>query len=191
MTFLLVLPFGFALAQETATTHDGKKVLLFEDYTWQYAYNLTPDISNDCEDYVGSLEDKSVVSGKVKVSVNTIYFGDHLEGNGMEAIMIEDIEHVLIDIQVDGSEPCFGPGQFGVFTFKGDHSVKLENIIAKNCNGQAQFLIPLKNKQDLNRFSNHELTDVRLFHEDGSALQEIDETAAKSFQKTMQCMLGR
>ncbi len=192
---IILLFFGLlcsfpSIGQQTATSHDGKKVLLFEDGTWQYAYNLTPDISDDCEDYVGFLQDKSVLSGKVKVSVNSIYFGDHLEDEGMEILMVEDVEHVLIDIQTSGKEACFGPGDFGVFTFAGEHEVKLENIIAKNCEGQAQFLIELKNKGELKRFSGQKIKSVRLFHGEGSVQQDVDETAATSFMYTMKCMLG-
>jgi hypothetical protein len=191
LIFLLLAFPSLLTAQQTATTLDGRKVLLFEDYTWQYAQNLTPDISDDCDDYVAFLEDKSVLSGKVKVSVNTVFVGDNLDDVGFEIIMIEDVEHVLIDLQIEGESACFGEGEMGIFTFEGNHDVKLQNIISKNCEGQAQFLIELKNKENLKRFSENKLKKIRIFHQNGSVEKKVGDLATRSFLKTFQCMLGR
>ncbi len=190
-TIVVFLFPAILFAQQTATTSDGKKVLLFKDGTWQYAENLTPDISENCEDYVGYIEDKSVLSGKVKVSINTVFIGETTDDIGFEVFMVQDVEHLLLDIQLVGEKICFEEGEMGVFTFEGNHDVKLQNIISKNCESQAQFLIKLKDKEALKRFSHHKLQKLRIFHKEGSVEQDVQEVASSSFQKTFQCMLGR
>lgn len=187
--FLLFFP-AVLSAQIEATTADGKKVILRDDFTWQYAPVEKADpASLDCSDLIKVESDK--VTGKETEYFQLIVSQDDKKGFGIHIFKVDN--GAAIAITATGAGSCIDDDDKANILFRDGTRLETTNMAKFNCKGNFTLFVGpgWRTKKEAEALTTKEIQTLRVWTSDGYVEEDFTPEQSASFRTALACMLEK
>lgn len=186
---LIVFPL-IVFSQISATTDNGKKVILHENGTWEYEKEKTKvKIKNhECNTIIETLEDK--MTGQISQIMSKPITITNSNSEGILISLIKAKGVIAFSTSVVSDMPCIEKGGKIYLLFEDGSRFTLLNILDFNCDGNsmAAFSITTNNEDALEKFKNKKLDSVRVVFSKGSADFKLGKKQAEKLKNGFLCL---
>lgn len=193
---LLLIIFNCELfAQISASTSDGKQVVLFSDGTWKYKEASTKVMAEStgsmgsCEELITTQIDK--MTGKSSTSSkNAIIISKDGGKNGFGIFFLKSDKSIIMSIKAVGAGSCIDDkGKMNVL-FRDGTRLELKNDGKFNCDGKyTQYFGDMFGHQDEQLlFKTKEIETIRIWTSKSYVEENFSEKQSKEFMQSMKCL---
>ena len=192
----LILSFNLTIsyAQTEATTKDGKKVILNENKTWEYAKTEeknteTKSEIKDCNTYI-SIETDKVTGKSTTASKKTLIISSDGGKTGFGIFMMKISETVVLSIQAAGSGSCIDEDAKMNILFRDGTRLEVTNNGKFNC--ERKFTLYLGGQiggtKNLELLKAKEIETMRVWTSKSYVEKDFSSTESKQFMQTISCL---
>ena len=180
-------------AQTTATTSDGKTVILNSDGTWTYqqqAPAAAPD-TTDCSAWIKTAEDK--VSGKQYTTAKEYLIvanDDRKEGFGFNLMKSSSSKSVIMSIVVAGGSGCVDDGDDINILFRDGTRLTLANMGEFNCEAKSTvyFGVIWGKKKELMELATKEIATMRVWTRREYVERDFTPSESNTLRNSLRCL---
>jgi hypothetical protein len=185
-----------AFAQTTATTKEGKTVLLYEDGTWKYqeqsASKSSPSAGSefDCSAWIETTADK--VSGKVITAAKKpiVVSKDQKTGFAILIMKSSDALKVILTIEIVGAGTCIDKGDEINILFRDGSRMTLSHASEFNCVPQADIYFGdvFGKNRELKELAEKQIATMRVWMRGTHVDQDFSTSQSDEFQSVIRCL---
>ena len=189
-------------AQQTATTADGKTVILHDDGTWEYdasdqkestdtAGETLDCTSGDCSCWI--TEEVDQMTGKTAVgSAETLIISDDGK-TGFGINMFKGSNSVIVSITAIGAGSCIDEGDGINVLFRDGERLELSHMSSFNCDANATMYFGgiFGKRKQRSTLANKYIQAMRVWTSDGYVQRDFTEEASVQFRETFACLANR
>lgn len=176
-------------AQQTATTQNGRTVILYEDGYWRYSNEKDENFQSDnSESQSDPNSCKSLVKSKINMTSRSLSFHSKTQTEGNEdqftyQWMFDKKEGISLELILNGT--CVRYGDH-VKLHVGNYSqvLQVQNQQESNCEGKMNFSFE-SNSKSLQTISSNKIKSIEIETKDGKVKEDID---GVTFSKTCECI---
>jgi hypothetical protein len=189
-TFLLLMFFSDSLGQtQTATTSDGKRVILKSDGTWEYEKSKTTSkaIAETCSDYVETTTDRMTDRTSTRGRKQIVASAEGKNGIAILTLLFNDT--IILGITVVGGG-CIDKETSVIVLFDDDSKLTLKASNDFNCDGKATvYLRGLYEKQEaLSDLANKKIKAMRVKTSKSFVEQDFKPNEASLLMSQLNCL---
>lgn len=190
--FALLILFSFPVfGQISATTESGKRVILQDDFTWEYAEeNETATISLECSDLVKIDHDKMTGESSKQIKDNIVLSKDNKSGLGIVLLMSQNT--LIWVTSAVGAGACIADDQKANILFRDGSRLEIENMGKFNCKGVFTYYMggQFARKKELSQFQDKEISTLRVWTSDGYVEEDFSNDQSAKFKAVVNCLTG-
>lgn len=179
------------LAQTTATTKDGKKVILNDDGTWKYDTTVVAEkkVDLECSELISTETDK--MTGKSSTaSKKTLIISDDGGKNGFGIFLMKSSNSIIFSIQAVGAGSCIDDDSKMNILFRDGTRLELVNNGKFNC--KAKFTLyfggAFGKKKELEMLRTKEIETMRVWTSKSYVEKDFSSEQSKQLMKTVDCL---
>ncbi len=193
ITLLFIVLFSLSIfgQNKTATTEDGKKVILKPDKTWDFVKEVSSNTTEgDCSDYIQSRTDKMTGNSYSHIKEPLIISTDGK--TGFKISLLESKGAIIFSITVVKSGfGCVDDDASIIILFDDNTRITLITNTKFNCKGDVTtYFKGVFGKEDqLRQLTEKKIQAIRVNSRNGLADQDFSETDAAKFQRSLICLL--
>jgi hypothetical protein len=193
--FISLFISGFS--QTEATTEDGKKVLLFENGTWQYSMEGAEIVQKqakseyDCSSLISTEIDK-VTRKKSTFSKDLLLVSKDGNKYGFGFYFIKTDAGLIVSIKAVGSGNCIDEDNEINILLRDGSRLKFVNDGKFNCEAKATLYFGgvFGKKSELEDLATKEIETVRVWTEKGYVEMDFNSLQSKEFLQTVSCLIN-
>jgi hypothetical protein len=191
-TVMLLMNDLNGIAQNEATTKDGKKVYLFDNGTWKYVDTAKVDqiqTSFECSDIISTNTDK--ITGRTSIMAKeSIVVSNDGGKTGLGIIVFKIEESIVVSITAAGAGSCIDDDDKMNVLFRDGTRLELINNGKYNCD--AKFTLYLGGafgkKKELELFKTKEIESIRVWTSSSYVEKDLTPEQSKELMKTIECL---
>ena len=187
---------GSTRADQVAITEDGKKVLLSDDGTWEYANGDTSEdpaaaeMPSECTHWLESEEDK--MTGKTTVSSREVLIvGDEDQSEGLGIYMLQGSrDSIVLVLGVMGAGNCVDKGDKVNILFRDGSRMELASETDFNCDGRSVVYFGgiFGKKAKLRTLSQKQISTMRVWTSKSYVQRDFTTDHSEQFLRTLVCL---
>lgn len=187
-----------SLTQTTATTENGKKVILNEDGTWHFEKSIEKEtidgslVKTDCDKYISTEVDK--MTGESSVASNEILIISKDGGKKGFGIYLMKSKRgsIILSIQAVGAGNCIDDDNKMNILFRDGTRLELTNDSKFNCDAKyTQYFGGSFGKKDqLEMLRSKEVETIRVWTSNSYVEEDFTSEQSKTLLKTFDCLVS-